>query len=122
MANQIVIIKSDGTSTQPMNQAQAESYLGNLITADRIANLKQALNDVTGGKGKPTGKYKFNNFPVLHASSGVIGVKSVSLFFYDNGGNHHIFAMGEHVAASSYKLTDYGQPAGDFKKNATITI
>lgn len=122
MANQIIIIKSDGMPTNPMDQAQAENYLGNLIGANRVANLKQSLNDVTGGKGKPTGNYIFNTHPVLHASSGVQGVKSVSLFFYDNGGDHYIIAMGEHTGASTYKLTDYGQPTGDFKKNATISI
>lgn len=122
MANQIIIIKSDGTPTNPMDQAQAEKYLGNLIEANRIANLKQSLNDVTGGKGKPTGNYTFNNQPVLHASSGVQGVKSVSLFFYNQGGDHYIIAMGEHTADSTYKLTDYGQPTGEFRKNATITI
>lgn len=122
MANQIIIIKSDGTETRPMDQAQAESYLGNLIEKNRIANLKQSLNDVTGEKGKATGDYKFNSHPVLHASSGVIGVKSVSLFFYEDNEDHYIIAMGEHTGPSSYKLTDYGQPSGDFKKNATISI
>lgn len=122
MANKIIIIKSDGTPTNPMDQAQAESYLGNLIESNRIANLKQALNDVTGGKGKPTGSYTFNTHNVLHASSGVTGVKSVSLFFYDNAGDHYIIAMGEHATSNTYKLTDYGQPAGDFRKNATITL
>lgn len=122
MANQIIIIKSDGTPTNPMDQAQAEKYLGNLIDANRLANLKQSLNDVTGGKGKATGSYRFNGHAVLHASSGVQGVKSVSLFFYDNGGDHYIIAMGEHTGASTYKLTDYGQPTGDFRKNATISI
>lgn len=122
MANKIIIIKSDGTPTNPMDQAQAESYLGNLIEPNRMANLKQALNDVTSGKGKATGNYTFNTHKVLHASSGVTGVKSVSLFFYDNAGDHYIIAMGEHVTSNTYKLTDYGQPTGDFKKNATITL
>lgn len=122
MANKIIIIKSDGTPTTPMDQIQAESYLGHLIEPNRMANLKQALNDVTSGKGKATGNYTFNTRPVLHASSGVTGVKSVSLFFYDQSSDHYIIAMGEHTAATTYKLTDYGQPSGDFRRNATITL
>lgn len=122
MANKIIIIKSDGTPTNPMDQAQAESYLGNLIEANRMANLKQSLNDVTGGKGKPTGKYTFNTYKVLHASSGIEDVKSVSLFFYDNASDHYIIAMGKHTGSSTYKLTDYGQPTGDFRKDATIKL
>lgn len=122
MANQFIIIKKDGIPTTPMAQAQAESYLGNLIEANRLANLKQALNDVANGKGKATGNRKFNNIPVLHASSGVMGVKSLSLFFYDNNRDHYIVAMGKHVAASSYTLSDYGQPSGDFKNGITFTI
>ena len=123
MANQFIIIKSDGTPTSPpMGQAQAESYLGNLINKDRVANLKQALNDVADGKGKATGNRKYNNIPVLHASSGITGVKSVSLFFYDNNKDHYIVAMGEHVTSNSYKLSDYGQPSGDFKAGITFTI
>lgn len=122
MANKIIIIQRNGTHTSPMDQAQAESYLGNLIDANRMANLKQSLNDVTGGKGKATGKYTFNTHAVLHASSGVMGVKSVSLFFYDQGGDHYIIAMGEHTASDTYKLTDYGQSAGDFREGATISL
>ncbi|MCH2223800.1 MAG: hypothetical protein MK066_03445 [Crocinitomicaceae bacterium] len=123
MANQIVIIKSDGTQTRPMDQTQAENYLKKLIESNRVANLKQSLNDVTGGtKGKATGKYTFNKHAVLHASSGIMGVKSLSLFYYNLVGDHYIIAMGEHTGSSKYKLTDYGQPKGDFKKNATISI
>lgn len=122
MSNQVIVIKSDGTHTTPMNQAQTEIYLGKLLNPDRQANLKQSLNDVYGNKGKATGSYRFGGFPVLHASSGVVGVKSVSLFFYDNGGNHYIIAMGEHTGASTYKLIDYGQANGEFKFKATISI
>lgn len=126
MANKIIIIKSDGTHTSPsMNQEQAEIYLGKLIEVNRKSNLKQSLNDVTSGKGKRTGDYTFNGHPVLHASSGVIGVKSLSLFFYKDKDDYYIFAMGEHIEntkTTNYKLSDYGQPTGEFKKNATISI
>lgn len=122
MSKNIIIIKSDGTATTPMAQAQAEVYLGKLITANRVANLKQSLNDVTGNKAKATGDYTFNTHPVLHASSGITGVKSVSLFLYKQASLFYIIAMGEHVSSKSYKLTDYGQPNGNFKKNATISL
>lgn len=126
MANKIIIIKSDGTHTSPsMDQAQAQVYLGKLILANRVSNLKQSLNDVTGGHGKATGSYTFDGHPVLHASSGVIGVASLSLFFYESNNDHYIFAMGEHIKdtkTTNYKLSDYGQPSGVFKKNATISI
>lgn len=121
MADEIVIVKTDGTSTRPMQQPQAENYLGNLIEKNRLANLKQSLNDVTGGKGKASGNYTFNTHPVLHASSGN-GQKSVSLFYYDDGGDHHIIAMGEHANSSTYRLSDYGQPDGDFKGGKTIAL
>lgn len=121
MPKNINIIKSDGTETGVMEQAQAESYLVNLLNADRVANLKQSLNDVTSNKGKPTAAYIFNGYPVLHASSGN-EVKCVSLFYYDDSNVHYIIAMGEHQTSTSYKLSDYGQTAGDFKKNATISL
>ncbi|MEO9384367.1 hypothetical protein [Chromobacterium phragmitis] len=123
MTDKIIIIKSNGEPTTAMDQPQAEEYLGNpkLITRNRLANLKQALNDVTSGKGKATGTYRFNGHPVLHASSGN-GEKSVSLFFYDENGDHYIIAMGEHVSSTSYTLSDYGQPDGPFRENATIAL
>lgn len=50
----------------------------NVLNDDnRLANLKQALNDVTAGKA--TGDLKFRANPVWHASSGN-GQKSVTLF------------------------------------------
>ncbi len=122
MSNQIIIIKSDGTQTQAMAQEQAKSYLGNLIYENRLANLSQSLNDVTGGGGKPTGDYTFAGHRVLHASSGKVGVKSVSLFYYDDNDDHYIIAMGEHVSSNAYKLSDYGQPDGDFKGDRTIAL
>jgi hypothetical protein len=123
----IVIIKSDGTQAGPMAQAQAESYLFNVHSdASLTANMKQALNDLTGGKGKASQPYVFNGHPILHASSGN-GVKSISLFFYRTGGNEHIIAMGEHTGKvkgkETYKLTHYGQNANPtYKKGAVITL
>ena len=120
----IIIIKRDGTQTRVMLQPQAESYLENLVDANRQANVKQSLNQTFDGSGKATGSYTFATQPVWHASSGN-GEKSVSIFFYMNGSIVMIIAMGEHVPAKNqakYKLSDYGQTSGDFKENNTITI
>ncbi|MDF8328236.1 hypothetical protein P5G63_06885 [Aeromonas salmonicida] len=117
----IIIIDGNGHALDPMEQREAEQYLIDYLEKNLHANLKQCLNDVTGGKGKATGAYQYNGHAVLHASSGNVQ-KSVSLFYYDDGGNHHIIAMGEHKTATSYKLNFYGQPAGDFKYKATIIL
>ncbi|MDH5257579.1 MAG: hypothetical protein OEX07_06210 [Gammaproteobacteria bacterium] len=121
MTSNIIVIKKDGSQTTRMPQSVTETYLGGLIHDNRVANLKQSLNDVTGARGKATGDYIFNGQPVLHASSGN-DVKCVSLFFYDFGGVHYIFAMGEHADSTSYKLSDYGQPNAPYKKNSTISL
>jgi hypothetical protein len=126
MPNTMTIMKKDGTLTNPpMAQPQAVNYLKNLINANRLASLKQALNDAFDGKGKATGDYLFNGHAVLHASSGD-GQQSVSLFFYVTGGNITLFAMGEHLDLPKpkvrYKLVDYGQPVGTFQQGATIIL
>jgi hypothetical protein len=123
----IVIVKSDGTLAGPMAQAQAESYLNNVHANPGLtANLKQAMNDLTGGKGKASQPYVFNGQPILHASSGN-EQKSITLFFYRTGGNEYVVAMGEHAGKvkgkETYKLTHYGQDANQtFKRGATITL
>jgi hypothetical protein len=60
---------------------------------------------------------------VWHASSGN-GQKSVSLFFYVGGATLYLIAMGEHVSGevTKYVLSDYGQPTGDFRKGAIISL
>ena len=129
MPSHVVIIKTDGTETNPMPQRQAEIYLGKLITANRTASLKQAMNDVYSGKGKATGAYMYaglgGSHRVLHASSGN-GQTSVSLFYVTCPQGTFIIAMGEHLDVPKpkveYKLTDYGQPSGSFKRNATIKL
>ena len=121
-ANMAIIVKKDGEGeTTGMLQAQAEKYLGNLLTPDRVANLKQAMNDVFGGRGKASGAYKFATQPVLHASSGNMQ-KSVTLFFYMSGANAKIFAMGQHKTSSSYSITEYGQRGTDFQLGKTISL
>lgn len=127
MPQNMIIIKKDGTPTNPpMAQAQAQNYLKNLIDANRYANLTQSLNQAFDGNGKPTAAYKFANQPVLHASSGN-GEKSVSLFYYVIAETITLFAMGEHMKTEKtepvqYKLSDYGQPNGDFAAGKTIIL
>ncbi len=121
-ASMAIIVKKDGEGeTNAMMQPQAEKYLGNLLTPDRISNLKQSLNDVFGGRGKATGAYTFAGQPVLHASSGNMQ-KSVTLFFYMSGVNAKIFAMGQHKTSSSYGVSEYGQRGTDFQLGKTISL
>jgi hypothetical protein len=126
MPSEFVILKRDGTPTVPsMKQTQAENYLSRLITMNRVASLKQALNDISGNGGKATNAYKHNGVAVKHASSGD-GQQSVSLFYTVAGNVATIIAMGEHLTLPypqvRYKLSDYGQPNGDFKSGATIIL
>lgn len=127
----IIIIKKDGAQTGRMPQSRAENYLIKLIDKDRYANLKQAMNDITGDKGKATthgvagkGKgakshYVINGQNILHASSGN-GQKSVTLFFYNFADVHYIFAMGEHISSDAYELSDYGQDNNPTYKTGTV--
>lgn len=123
--SEMVVIKSDGTQTSPMRQPQAQSYLENVLNeagmGNRLANLKQSLNQAFDGQGKPTGSHKFNNQPVLHASSGN-GQQSVTLFFYANGSKLMLFAMGEHVSSTQYRISIYGQQGTDFAKGKVISV
>jgi hypothetical protein len=70
MAERLCIMKRDGSFSArsgektSMAQAQALSYLQNLIQANPYASLSQALNDVFGEKEKPTGAYLFDAHPV----------------------------------------------------------
>ncbi len=121
-ASMAIIVKKDGGGeTNAMKQAQAETYLANLLTADRVANLKQAMNDVFSGKGKATSAYTFAGQPVLHASSGNMQ-KSTTLFFYMFGTTAKIFAMGKHETSTTYAVSDYGQRGTDFQLGRTISL
>lgn len=126
-ATSIIILQKDGSGQAgPMQQAQTESYLANVLNdANRRANLKQALNDVSAGKGKPTGSYKYGGAPVWHASSDNT-VQSVTLFYTATGPTASIFAMGEHMggagSAVKYSVCDYRQAGTDFALKKTIAI
>ncbi|MFV0604287.1 MAG: hypothetical protein ACK5NK_00475 [Niabella sp.] len=123
----LIIIKRDGSQTTSMPQQQAESYLlkSDLVPKNLESNLKQVLNDVYSGKGKASSSYVYNGHPVLHASSGN-SQKSVTAFFYKGTDANYLIALGEHSGEikgnTSYRITIYGQTAGDFKENGRVTL
>ncbi|WP_224554318.1 hypothetical protein [Pectobacterium versatile] len=116
-----IYIIDQGVPSGPFNQAQAEKELEDYLEKNRYANMKQAMNDITSGKGKATGSYTYDGHPVLHASSGN-DQKSVSIFFYHTGTDDYLIAMGEHTTSTSYLLSDFGQKSGDFKLGKTISL
>jgi hypothetical protein len=133
MPTHIIIRKRDGTDTDAMPQPRAQAYLTVVLNdKNRVASLKQALNDVYNGGDKATGAYAYDGFvgapvPVRHASSGD-GAQSVSLFFVKQGAQVYLLAMGHHVTREEtphktvYKLIDYGQPAGQMATDAKISL
>jgi hypothetical protein len=124
-ATTALIVKTDGQPTGAMVQATVMTYLTNVINEagmnNRRANLSQALNDVFNGNGKPTGAYLYKGKPVIHASSGN-GQVSASLFWTMVGSQASIFAMGEHVTSTSYKIVVFGQKDTDFAADRTIRL
>ena len=116
-----IYIIDQGVQSGPFNQAQTEKELEGYLEKNRYANMKQAMNDVTSGKGKATGDYTYDDHPVLHASSGN-SQKSVSIFFYNTTDGDYLIAMGEHTTPTSYLLTYFGQKFGDFKLGKTISL
>ena len=127
MATSMVVIKTaqyGGGQTSAMSQAVAQTYLANLLGkgSPRLTNLSQAMNQAFNDQGKACGALRYNNQAPLHASAGVVGVSSVTLFYYTQGATLYLFAMGEHKGPSSYKISDFGPANGDFQFNKTIQL
>lgn len=129
MPLEIYITKRDGEDAGPMKQPQAEKYLANVINDPSLAsNLKQSLNDLYSGKGKPTGHYLHGKLPIKHASSGVEGTKKcVSLFWTDGPAQlPKIVAAGRHLKGTpnvtKYELCFYGQADGDMKEGKKVEL
>jgi hypothetical protein len=127
-ATGIIILKRDGGGPvgPAMPQDRVEAYLTPVLNDNnRLANLKQSMNDISTGKGKATGSYTYNRASVWHASSGN-GAKSVTLFYTMAGSTASIFAMGEHAEGNAnvtkYTVSDYGQTGTDFALKKTIAI
>ena len=74
--------------------------------------VSQAVNDMEFGRGKPTSGYP----GLWHASAGVAGVGSCSVFYYTDGTGkrHRIVGIGHHVDRGAYRLVysaeDLGRP------------
>lgn len=90
-------------------QALAKEFVANRLSSSNETNIVQALNDVFGNKGKATlSKYKSTN--ILHASSGVVGVSSATIFFlpnFDSGQqllSVQLIAIGSHSTNDSYSI------------------
>jgi hypothetical protein len=122
MANFFIIL--DGGDNNPMDQTGAKNRLQQGISGKRKTNIGQALNDVADGNGNATGAYEFNGQAVLHASAGQRDVSSATLFYIleQDGDLATIFAMGEHVTNTTYKVTDFGQPGTPFQLKKSITL
>ena len=70
--------------------------------------VSQALNDMEFGRGKPTTGYP----DLLHASAGIPGVGSCSVFYYRDAAQQliRIVGIGHHLDAETYRL-DYTDKA-----------
>ena len=66
--------------------------------------VSQAVNDMEFGRGKPTSVYP----GLLHASAGIMGLRSCSVFYYLDGSGERIriVGIGHHVGQAVYRL-DY---------------
>ena len=64
--------------------------------------VSQAVNDMEFGRGKPVTGYP----GLLHASAGISGVGSCSVFFYVNPERHLVWivGIGHHLDRQSYRL------------------
>jgi hypothetical protein len=126
MATGMVVIKTKeygGGQTTTMPQVVAQSYLANLVgQGTRLTNLSQAMNQAFNDQGKPNGALLYDGMQTKHASAGVIGVSSVTLFYYERGAVLYLFAMGQHKGGSSYLISDFGPDTGDFKSGKTVQL
>lgn len=129
MATQMIVIRpprpgKPSGNTTPMDQATAKTYLGNLVgDGSRLTNLSQALNQAFNGQGKANGvSLMYDGKQTKHASAGVAGVSSVTLFYYESGMILYLFAMGQHKGGSSYTIVDFGPPTGSFKAGGTVAL
>ena len=72
--------------------------------------VSQALNDMEFGRGKPTTGYP----DLLHASAGIPGVGSCSVFYYINEETLEIriVGIGHHLDQETYRLNYASRPLG----------
>jgi hypothetical protein len=126
MATGMVVIKSKtygGGETTAMPQVVAQKYLANLIgPGTRLTNLSQAMNQAFNDQGKSNGALLYDGKQTKHASAGVVGVSSVTLFYHERATVLYLFAMGQHKGGSSYLISDFGPDTGDFRSGKTLQL
>jgi len=120
-----MIVIDKGVATAAMAQDAVKTYLQTTygIAGSRLTNLSQALNQAFDGNGKSCGANRYAGNACLHASAGVPGVSSVSLFYYLGGGGVlNLVAMGAHESSTTYRLSDFGAADGDFKYKKVLSL
>ena len=83
-------------------------------------NIKTAMQDLTGGKGKATSGHS----GVLHASAGVIGTNNggCTLFFKRSGVEVDVVGIGQHKKGPKGSDTSYTIHFGQTLLGKTLTL
>nr|WP_223242588.1 hypothetical protein [Streptomyces sp. CBMA123] len=105
------------------SQSAAQEDLKKHVEGSRLTNLGQALNAAYDGKGKDSGKHTVDGtvVQVLHASAGKAGVSSVTLFYFFQGSEFRLVALGEHASSDRYTIdADLGQEEAPFRRKKTV--
>ncbi|MQS36946.1 hypothetical protein [Streptomyces katsurahamanus] len=110
------------------DQEEAQNVLKDAIEEKRRSNLSQALNAAYDGKGKFSCQLTIDGkkVDVWHASAGVKGVSSVTLFYFPKdltAAQFHLIALAEHAGGTTYKIDpDFGQDDFPYKKRKTVGV
>ena len=93
---------------QNLNADAVESEIRKYLDQSRHRFVSQAVNDMEFGRGKPASGYP----GLLHASAGIPGVGSCSMFYYRDAARQliRIVGIGHHLDAETYRL-DYTDKA-----------
>ena len=86
-----------------MDADRAEEEIKEHVEQAHRRFVSQAVNDMEFGRGKPTSGYP----GLWHASAGISGVGSCSVFYYSNEETRQvrIVGIGHHVGRAGYRLT-----------------
>ena len=86
-----------------MDADRAEKEIKEQVEQAHRRFVSQAVNDMEFGRGKPTSGYP----GLWHASAGISGVGSCSVFYYSNEETRQvrIVGIGHHVGGAAYRLT-----------------
>ena len=93
---------------QNLDADAVESEIRKYLDQSRHRFVSQAVNDMEFGRGKPASGYP----GLLHASAGIPGVGSCSMFYYRDAARQliRIVGIGHHLDAETYRL-DYTDKA-----------